>query len=232
VRAPADYMPEFRPDWGRAGGRTALLLVDLQYATGSRAHGLGRRLQEEGRAELVAQRYERIENLVVPNTRRLLGHFRERGMPVIYLVNGACLPDYSDFAPHMREFVRYVGALVGTKEYEILEEVAPTEQELVVRKTTAGAFHSTSLDRTLRSLGVSSLVVVGISTNACVDTTARGAAELGYETLLVEDACASTHPELHDAALRSFGRLFGTVASTDEALGLVQGSARSLEHRP
>jgi biuret amidohydrolase len=127
VSTTLDYMPEFRPAWGQAAGRIALLVVDLQYATGSRSHGLGRRLQEEGRAELVAQRYERIENFVLPNTRRLLDHFRQQHMPVIYLVNGARLPDCSDFAPHMRDFVRYVGAVVGTKEYEILPDVAPTE---------------------------------------------------------------------------------------------------------
>jgi biuret amidohydrolase len=218
-----DYMPEFRPEWGHHAGQIALLVVDLQYATGSRSHGLGRLLEQEGRAELVQQRYERIETLVVPNTRRLLDHFHEQSMPVIYLVNGSRLPDYSDFAPHMRNFARYVGIRVGTKEYEILDEIAPATDDLVLRKTTAGAFHSTGLDRILRSLGAGSVVVVGVSTNACVDTTARGAAELGYETLLVEDACASTHLELHAAAVRSFGRLFGAVASTQDVLDLLQG---------
>ena len=58
----------------------------------------------------------------------------------------------------------------------------------------------------------------GVSTNMCVDTTAREAADRGYGVTLIEDACATTHEDLHDAAITNFQRLFGRVISADEAM--------------
>ena len=213
----ADYLPQFRAGWSPEG-LTCLLVVDLQYATGSRHHGLGRNLAAEGRDDVVAKRFDRIEQVIVPNTRRLLAGFRERGLPVVYVVNGSHRDDYGDMSPHMRKFAEYVGIHVDRKEYEILDEVAPEGDDLVLTKTTAGAFHSTGIDRILRSMGVTNVVTVGVSTNACVDTTARGACEHGYATMLVEDATGSSHEHLHEAALQSFSRLFGQVASTQDVL--------------
>ena len=68
------------------------------------------------------------------------------------------------------------------------------------------------------SLGCEQLYMTGISTNMCVESTAREAADRGYAVTLIEDACATTHADLHDTTMRNFRRLFGRVLSTDEAL--------------
>ena len=60
--------------------------------------------------------------------------------------------------------------------------------------------------------------MTGVSTNMCVETTAREAADRGYAVTLVEDACATTHSDLHDGTLRNFSRFFGSVRSTDQVL--------------
>src|SRR5262245_39422512 len=99
----------------------------------------------------------------------------------------------------------------------------PKPGELVVNKTTYGTFSSTGLDHALRSLGVSSLVVGGVVTNVCVETTARDAADRGYEVVLLDDGCAAYSPEIHDATMLSFQGPFGRVRSTEEVLAILQG---------
>lgn len=211
---PRDYLIEFVPHFTLDPARTALLIIDLQYASASRAHGLGRLLSEQRRAADGAYRFERIERVVVPNAKTLLEFFRRHGLRVIYLTVGSDRTDYADMPTHMREFAKAVGNTLGNKEHEILEEIRPEPGEIVINKTTAGAFNSTELDSRLRMLGITDLAILGVSTNSCVETTARDAADRGYRCVLVEDACGAARPELHEATLVSFRRLFGRVAST------------------
>jgi len=213
-----DYLSGLVPPFQLRPERTAIIVVDLQYASGSRTHGLGRRLEEAGRAEEGAYRFTRIETTVVPNVQRLLTAARSAQARVIYLTVGSEMPDYSDLPRHMRGLAEWVGNTAGRREHEILDELAPHPGELVLNKTTTSGFNSSPLDHVLRAFGVTSVVIVGISTNSCVETTARDAADLGYETLVVEDACGAARQEFHDAALASLGRQFGRVASTDEVI--------------
>jgi biuret amidohydrolase len=99
----------------------------------------------------------------------------------------------------------------------------PRPGELVVNKTTYGPFNSTGLDHALRSMNVASLVGGGVVTNVCVETTARDAADRGYEVVLVDDGCAAFSPEIHEATLLSFQGPFGRVRTTDEVLALLRG---------
>jgi len=127
----------------------------------------------------------------------------------------------------MRGFAKAVGNRQGAPEHEILDELRPLPHELVINKTTAGAFNSTGIDRILRTLEVEQLVITGVSTNSCVETTARDAADRGYECVLVDDACGAARVELHDATLVSFRRLFGRVIPADEVISeLGAGLAR------
>lgn len=213
-----DYLSGLVPPFRLLPARTALIVVDLQYASGSRGHGLGKRLEGAGRAEEGAYRFTRIETAVVPNVQRLLAVARDTGTRVVYLTVGSEMPDYSDLPRHMRGLAEWVGNTAGNREHEILDEVRPRHGELVLNKTTTSGFNSAPLDHALRAFGVPSLVIVGISTNSCVETTARDAADLGYETLVVEDACGAARLEYHQAALVSLGRQFGRVASTDEVI--------------
>jgi biuret amidohydrolase len=74
-------------------------------------------------------------------------------------------------------------------------------------------------DSLLRAPGCEQLYLAGVSTNMCVETTAREAADRGYAVTLVEDACGTTHADLHEATMRNFGRVRST-ADTVEELGL------------
>jgi nicotinamidase-related amidase len=210
--------------------RAALVLVDMQYATGSRRGALGRRhLDDPATRAALAYRFDRIESTVVPNQRRLIAACRDAGARVVYIRNGSRRPDAADAPAHMRALYRDLACHVGSPEHRILDEVAPEDGDLVLDKSTIGAFASTGIDSALRALSVSQLVVTGISTNMCVETTAREAADRGYAVTLVEDACATTHAELHASTLRNFARLFGRVRVTDDVLAEL--AAQRGDHR-
>jgi len=80
---------EIRPD------NTALIVVDMQNATGNRNMGLGKLLADEGRADSAIYRFDRIENLLVPNIRRLIDACRDVGARVVYVTYGSELEDYT-----------------------------------------------------------------------------------------------------------------------------------------
>ena len=165
------FMTERTPDFNRA----ALIVVDMQYATGHRDGALGRRLAAEG-SNVAGYRFDRIETKVVPNMQRLLKRFRDGDGAVIYLTVGAAKVECSDAPPHMIKMFRALDNHAGSREHEIIDELKPRPGESVINKTTIGAFASTGIDHLLRSLGRDQLYMGGVSTNMCVDTTAREAA--------------------------------------------------------
>lgn len=213
----ADYIQAYMS--ARAPDRTkaALVIVDMQYASGHRDGALGRRMLAE-RSNLTDYRFDRIERLVIPNILRLAPLFRAGGGEVVYITQGSERPDCADAPPHMRKFYASTGNHVGSREHDILDDLRPEPTDFIVNKRSIGAFASTGIDQLLRSLGREQLYMTGISTNMCVETTAREAADRGYAVTLVEDACATTHEDLHEGTMRNFQRLFGRVLPTSEAL--------------
>jgi biuret amidohydrolase len=221
MNAPADYIRAYMTERPIDLSRAALVVIDMQYATGSRQGALARKLQAEG-SRVGDYRFARIEQQVLPNTLRLRTHFSQLGRPVLHVTIGAAHADALDAPLHMRRLFTEFRNFVGSREHEILDELKPLPGEHVLRKTTIGAFASTNIDSLLRALGCEQLYLTGVSTNMCVETTAREAADRGYGVTLVEDACGTTHEDLHQVTMRNFQRLFGRVRSCDEALAELQ----------
>ena len=224
-----DYAHQFNPGFRLEPGRVALVVVDMQYASGSRHEGLGRLLKDQGREAQGTERFDRIETVVVPTIQRLLEVFRARGLRVVFLTVGSELPDFSDLPPHMRPMAEAVGNTRGRREHEILDALGPRPDEPVLNKTTMSAFHSSGFERLLRAWGVDQLAFTGVSTNSCVEGTARDAADRGFRCVLVEDGCGAASRRLHEAACENFGRLLGRVdgsARVIAELGGAVGAAR------
>ncbi len=209
-----DYTRQFRLD----PATTALVIVDLQYASGSREHGLGRLLAAQGRLADAEYRFARIERLVIPNSRRLADAFRRAGARVVYLTYGSRLPDFSDAPIHLKAWLRAIDNRVGTREHEIVDELKPLPGELVLNKTTIGAFASTGIESQLRGMGIENIVVTGVSTNNCVGMTAMEACDRQFGVVVVSDATGTCSDEMQDATLRTFRRLWGRVMTTDEVI--------------
>jgi biuret amidohydrolase len=213
-----DAVLEHTPGFALEPQETALVVVDMQYATACRTTGFGRWLEERGRAEEGRYRFDRIEQVVVPNIARLLEFFRQHALHRVFLRLGGQLPGCRDLMPQIQELESAFGNVAGNREFEILDELAPQPAEPVLTKLSSSGFTSSGLDALLRNLGVRSLVLTGVSTSQCVDLTARDAADRGYQALVVADAVAEDRPDYHTWTLEQFARLFGRVAAADEVV--------------
>jgi biuret amidohydrolase len=222
--------PRFEVDWRRA----ALVVVDMQNYGCNPDVGLPQMLSERY-AEIASYYVPRVTQTAVPNAIRLLEGFRAAGRRVVFTRHGPLLADGSDMIPRRRrrdvDAVESTGAPAlwhrGTFEHEVIDALAPAAGELVVDKNTSSAFNSTGFEWLLRNLAVDTLVVVGMATDMCVETTARDAADRGFNVILVEDATATFFEHHHRAALSGFARVFGQVWDTArvlDALDLVADS--------
>jgi biuret amidohydrolase len=210
-----DYAPRFHRRVELSARTTALLLIDLQLASASRQHGLGAALQAAG-DDAGTWRFDRIEGVVVPNVTRLLATFRAERVAIVHVALGSRRDDLHDVPQYLRPLVRATDNRVGAPNHAFIPQVAPAPGEPVVIKSTADAFLGTDLDAQLRARGITSVALAGVSTNSCVESTARHAADLGYGVALIEDACAAADQDLHDAAVRNLIRLFVDALATDE----------------
>lgn len=199
----------------------ALLCIDLQYLDAADGYGVFADPETSG-VPRAGRRYyfSSLREWVLPNVRALQDTFRERGLEVIHTRIQALTADGRDRSPgHKR-----LGLLAapGSKEAEFLPEVAPRGDEIVIDKTASGVFSSTNLNYVLANLGITALYVVGVYTNECVDTTARQACDLGYLVTVIEDACTTVTPDLHEASLKTLRDRYARVLTTDEAIATVQ----------
>jgi biuret amidohydrolase len=218
MRRPNDYVSVYTRSVELDPSKTCLVVVDLMYATGTRETGLGKLLAEEGRLDSAAYRFDRIEQLVVPNTLRLLHWAREHDMRRVFLTYGSEVEDYSDLSPQMYELCKATRNRKGLREHELLDvlEVQPTER--VINKITPSGFTSSPIELILRTYGVTDLLFTGVSTNMCVESTLRDASDKGFGCVLGEDATGTDEQEYHDNAILTLQRLYASVWSTDDTL--------------
>jgi biuret amidohydrolase len=92
--------------------------------------------------------------------------------------------------------------------------LAPQPGDLEIQKTLYSGFHGTRLDEELRSRNIGSLVLVGLTTECCVDSTARDAYHRGYDVFLVTDACAAYHAGFHTGPLQALSQSFALLTDT------------------
>jgi biuret amidohydrolase len=144
---------------------------------------------------------------IVPRIRVLLAQYRSRGLPVVYSQHTTPPPDWTN--PSMARSMARRGVPPGTfrlspgvADWEILPELTPLPDELVLSKTTPSFFVGTPLEAMLRYRHLDTLVLTGVSTEAGIMGTARHAATLGFHPLVVEDAVGSMSDEGNTEALR------------------------------
>ena len=175
------------PDSTVTATSTALMIIDMQYVDAHRDYGIGAAGREHGWTDDMEYYFSRLDDLVVPNQERILEACRGAGIPVVHVRVMNLSGDSSDTSRRYKCF----GILVppDSKDAEIIEELAPLPGEVILSKTTSSVFLSTNADFLLRNMGIDTLIVMGVVTNNCVESSTRNAGDLGYGVLLVEDAC-------------------------------------------
>ena len=202
---------------------TALIVVDMtEYQCSPDApFGIARTLRHDGGK--MADYYFRIMESTVPAIRNLLDFFRQNCLRVIFLTQGPYSKDGLEVPYHLRmshDHMVDTGEpdATGSPQFEIISELQPETNELVFHKVTNSGFAGTSLNLVLRNLGVTTLVYTGAATDGCVEATARDGADLGYKTVVVEDACVTQSQLFHEVVLMHCIQMWGRVLNSNQVV--------------
>jgi len=208
-------------DWSA----TALIIIDMQRDF----------MEPGGFGETLGNDVSQLARAVKP-IGAVLSAARATGMLVIHTREGH-LPDLSDAPPAKIErgapSLRIgdpgpMGRILirGEAGHDIIPELYPLDDEIVVDKPGKGAFYATGLSDILTKYGIENLLVCGVTTEVCVNTTVREANDRGYRCVVISDGCASYFPEFHEAGLemiKAQGGIFGWVTDSAAVLKAMQG---------
>jgi nicotinamidase-related amidase len=215
ITVPAEPFPyELDP------ANVALLCIDFQRDF----------VEPGGFGESLGNDVSRLRSAIEP-TRAVLAAFRAHSWTVIHTREGH-RPDLTDLFPTKRDrgspSLRIgedgpMGQLLvrGSPGHEIIPELAPQPGEVVVDKPGKGSFYATDLETILRARGLTHLVVTGVTTEVCVQSTVREANDRGFESLILSDCTGSYFPEFHTSALAMFkaqGAIVGWVSTSADLL--------------
>lgn len=232
MRVPA------RPyDYPLAGGlvpeATALMIVDMQRDFCDPSGYMHTRGDDVAAARAL-----------VPRIRAVRAAAREAGMRIVYTRQGV-RPDLTDLTEQHRLVTARAGAEVGSRGplgrllvrgepgWEIIPELAPAPGEVVVDKAGTGAFYATDLHHLLVTSGIHNVILTGVTTGVCVQTTAREAADRGFAVLLLEDCCAEPDPANHSRAVELLAVEGGYMAAVADSGSLADTlAALTAEHAP
>jgi nicotinamidase-related amidase len=211
------------PDPPIEPGRAALLIIDMQYADASLDAGIFAEKRARGLTAGLDYYAGRLE-AIVPAIQRLQRACRAAGIEVIYSRIQSMSADGRDRGGAHKDLRIFCAP--GSREAEILEELAPLPNDLVFSKTSGSSFNGTTLDYVLKNMGIRTLIMTGVMTSGCVESSVRDAKDLGYGVIDVDDACASWTEELHQASLRVVDGVFGVVRGVDWILDRIAISSQ------
>ncbi len=205
--------------------KTALLIVDMQKEFILRDYGDSLYYKKKGDWERWIPYHDRLDDIVIPNIKKLIEYFRINQMEVTY-GRIACLKSNGADRCLVQSTYGWNDILIPVNSYgaEMVDELAPHENDIVVNKTTDSVAAGTNYTKLLRNMGIDTVVVTGIVTDQCVASTVRGLADEGFKVICVEDGCAAPDMELHNMELKIMNVLYCNVLSTDETLDVLNES--------
>lgn len=192
---------------------TALLVIDIQNTY----------LEDKETPEETARWqpfYRRMRETVIPNTARLIAECRRRGVEVIFARIACLKQDGRDRSLSQKKpGFNYLLLPKDRPDGQIVPELAPQGDEIVMLKTTDSALTGTNLRLILRNMGIKDVICAGIFTDQCVSSTVRSLADESYGVVVVEDCCAAATDALHRHELEVINMIYSHVAQLDEVLG-------------
>jgi len=160
---------------------------------------------------------------IIPTIQKLITFARENGMYVIY-VNTSLI---SKEEPICKKWGLH--AVRGTWGAEVIPELKPLKEDFVVFKRTYDGFYSSELEITLRSLGVETVVPVGIHTHVCVLLTSVGAFNRGFNVIALEDCMTTGYKPNHESRLRFFKTHLGELMTLEKFISKYKNDERKVK---
>jgi len=190
-----------------APGRTALLLIDMQVDFADPEGGLGQDGKDITAPQAAVRQAERLANAA-----------RSAGVACVFVRLVTRLGDETSFLTEWKRRRHDEAPPLCREGSRGAEFAGPKPQggELVFTKQRYNAFHGTGLDMALRGERIDTLVVAGLTTECCIDSSVRAAFERDYHVFVVKDATACYEPELHQAALEALALNCATILSVDD----------------
>jgi biuret amidohydrolase len=217
-KAPFDFAPD----------RAALIVVDMQRYFTQPSYPFTQVFEKLSPGSSAGY-LRRVRHTVIPTIQKLLERFRAIGSPVVFTAVGTEAGDGRELPCWLRSFDELGLAILGTRvwplisdpSWQIDEALQPLSGEPVLNELSAGTFATTGLEGRLRHQRVEWVVVTGVSSDVCVATTAREAADRGFKTIMVSDGCTTLSDQMHEASLDTFNIAFGWVRTADEVVALM-----------
>jgi nicotinamidase-related amidase len=196
-------------------GRTALLSIDMQNAEYSAERLARARAGDAGQARY-RDFFERLAGVVLPNQQRLQAAARAHGIEVIFTVIESLTQDGRDRS--LDHKISRIHHPKGSWEAQVIPEVAPLANEIVIPKTASGIFNATNIDYVLRNLGIDYLVIYGVMTDQCVESAVRDAADRGFLVSQIEDACAAETETGHRRSIEAMAGHYCRMRTTEQLI--------------
>jgi nicotinamidase-related amidase len=191
---------------------TALLVIDIQSTY----------LEDKNTPEETARWqpfYKRMRDVVIPNNARMIAECRKRGVEVIFARIACHKIDGRDRSLSQKKpGFNYLLLPKDRPDSQVVPELAPRGDEIVITKTTDSALTGTNLRLLLHNMGIKDVVVTGIFTDQCVSSSVRSLADESFGVVVVEDCCAAATMELHRHELEIINMIYCHVVQLDEAL--------------
>jgi ureidoacrylate peracid hydrolase len=189
---------------------TALIVVDMQNAF----------CHLDGSITRIGHNIEMLQGAIT-GCQCLVEAARTTDVPIVF-TRYVFRSDYRDggllVQELMPELAKADALKAGTWDVEVVDELTPLPGDFIIDKNRYSAFYGTGLEPVLTSLGINSLVICGVATNLCVETTARDAMQRDYRTFIVRDATGDLDQGRHEFALATLAFGFGRVVNVDDVV--------------
>jgi ureidoacrylate peracid hydrolase len=159
---------------------------------------------------------------IYPNLRKLESVCRDRDIPIIWVKMIWDHDDEVGILANKSAFLKHEGLRRGTWGAEIVSEMDVQPNDIIVEKKRFSAFYETNLSRILEDLGVKKIIVGGVRTDFCVESTVRDAFFRDYEVIIASDCTASYFSHFQEGSLRVLGTVFSKVMETEDIIPLLE----------
>lgn len=198
-----------------APAETVLLVIDIQNT-----------YMEIDPDSVEAERWapfrERMNQTVIPNTAKMVKYCRARGLEVIFARIACLKPDGRDRSLSQKKpGFNYLLLPKDREDSQIVPELTPEPEDIVVIKTTDSALTGTNLRLVLRNMEIKNIIAVGIFTDQCVSSTVRSLADESFNVVVVDDCCAAATEELHRNELKSINMIYCHVVQSEDIEGFL-----------